>query len=92
MPNYHYKLLKIRLLFITCWRAEPVDLREAMLTGALLYFAASATWNTGNMATSAYRSLFVTSFDVPRHSVTGVVAGRLIARIFNLRWSNSNQR
>ncbi len=76
----------VLLVFITRWRAEPVNVREAMRTGALFYFATSATWNIGNSATFVYWAPIVTVVDVLWHVLTGVVAGWLIARLFNLRW------
>lgn len=85
-------LVFVLLVFITRWRAEPVDTGEAMRTGALFYFATSATWNIGNTATFVSWAPVVAIIDIPWHSVTGVVAGWLTAKIFNLRWSNSNRR
>ncbi len=83
-------LVFVLLVFITRWRAEPVGLREAIRTGALFYFATSATWNIANMATFVYWAPAVTMVDVLWHVFTGVVAGWLIARLFNLRWRTSN--
>ena len=76
----------VLLVFITRWRPEPVGVREAMRTGALFYFATSITWNVGNSATFVSWSPVVTIVDVIWHVFTGLVAGWLIAQLFNLRW------
>ena len=75
MPDCHHKYLIISRVFITRWRAEPVDVREAIRTGALFYFATSATWNIGNMATFVYWAPVVTIVDILWHTATGIVAG-----------------
>ncbi len=82
----------VLLVFITRWRAEPVDMREAIRNGALFYFATATTWNIGNMATFVSWSSAVTVVDVAWHVFTGVVAGWLMAKVFNLQWKDSNRR
>ena len=81
-----FALAFVLFALITRWRAVPIQVREAMLTGALFYFATSATWNIGNMATFSYWSPVVTLVDVPWHVFTGLVAGWLLANIFNRQW------
>lgn len=81
-----FVLMFVLLVFITRWRSEPVNLREAMRTGALFYFATSATWNIGNAATFVYWAPIVTVVDVLWHTLTGLVAGWLITVLFNRRW------
>lgn len=76
----------VLLVFITRWRPEPVDMREALRTGALFYFATSTTWNIGNSATFVHWAPAVTIVDVLWHVLTGLVAGWLIATLFNRRW------
>jgi uncharacterized membrane protein len=81
-----FVLVFVLLVFITRWRAEPVNMQEAMRTGALFYFATSATWNIGNSATFVYWAPIVTVVDVCWHAITGLAAGWLIAFLFNRRW------
>ena len=81
-----FVLAFVLLVFVTRWRAEPVPVREAMRTGALFYFATSATWNIGNSATFVSWAPVMTMVDVCWHVATGLVAGWLVATIFNRRW------
>lgn len=61
-------------------------MREAVRTGALLYFTTSATWNLANAATFVYWSPVVSVVDIIWHTLTGLIAGWLIAAVFNRRW------
>lgn len=81
-----FMLIFVLLVFITRWRPEPVNVREAMRTGALFFFATSATWNIANMATFVQWAPVVTVVDVTWHLLTGLLTGWLIAILFNRRW------
>lgn len=68
------------------WRNEPIVPQDAYRIGGLFYGSTAATWNLANTASFVEWSMLVTFVDVAWHTVTGIFAGWMLARIFNLQF------
>ena len=74
------------VIIITRDRNEKVVMKEAVLIGGLFYLSTAITWSLANAATLVAWPAIVTMVDGIWHFTTGMFAGWIIAKLYNLQF------
>lgn len=71
------------IVWIIAQSGMAVTTRNACMVGALVYLAGSSTWNLANRATFVSWPTVMAVVDIAWHVITGVLAGAIVAWIWN---------